>query len=68
MIESIKETLQRSLITESPGINTSYIEVNQVSEWAKSIGCHMTKRREDCVKDDNDKRKIFQSKQVQDVS
>jgi hypothetical protein len=44
-IDSIKETLQGSLITESAGVNTYYVEINQIWQWAKSIGYNMTKKK-----------------------
>jgi hypothetical protein len=56
-IHSIKETLQKSLIIESAGVDTYYVEINQIWKWAKSIGYNMTKKREECAKDEDDKRK-----------
>jgi hypothetical protein len=45
------------LVTESPKTDPYYIEVNQIWKWAKSIGLNVTKRREECAEDRNDKRK-----------
>jgi hypothetical protein len=55
--DSIKETLQKSLITESAGVDTYYIEINQIWKWAKTIGYNMTKKRKEFDKDEDDKRK-----------
>lgn len=56
-VDSTRETLRRSLVTEPVKTDPYYIEINEIWKWTKSIGFNVTKRREQCVEDTNGKRK-----------
>lgn len=52
-VDSTQETLRRSLVTEPVKVDPYYIEINQIRQWAKSIGLNVKKRREQWVEDAN---------------
>jgi sugar diacid utilization regulator len=63
-IDLIKETLQRSLITELTE-NKNYIDMNEFWKWAKLIGFNVKQKRKQYVVDKNDIKKKYLSQNKQ---
>jgi hypothetical protein len=56
-VSLIKETLQRSLISEPVNSNSSYVQINEIWKWAEFIGFNKKKERDLCVEGKQNKKK-----------
>jgi hypothetical protein len=63
ILYSIKEILHRSLIKEPVGVNTYYVETNQIWKWTTSIKYNIIKKIKEYDKDkeDNSKKNFNQN-------
>jgi hypothetical protein len=54
-VDSMKLTLQRSLITKSVEDTNFYVQVGDIWKWANSIGVNMNKKTQKCIEYEHNK-------------